>query len=264
MAPKTATPKTLATHPAFEMPEIPLDFMIFVKIALFIFILSSPFYDVASVFSFLNNLVMKIVILILIVICSFLDLQLAIILTIAFFILLMSFNTKPLLQQQHVKPYIVTDITESNKPIQQQLNDQPVFYIPEKEQIKKQTDYIFDDIQREVVTQPEQFMAAPEVQQNIEENIQYEPQYEQENPQNHEEQPIIEEYTPTNDNVMQIMYEFPPVKCSAPRQANDTYMNDGIVNHYLDRKIKPYEEYISRLTNEELLEEASNGAFIKA
>jgi hypothetical protein len=67
-----------------------------------------------------------------------------------------------------------------------------------------------------------------------------------------------------SEHVMQTMYEFPPAQCDTPHEANDSYMNETIMTYYLDEKIKPYEDFISQLTNEELLEAVSNGAYIGA
>jgi hypothetical protein len=71
------------------------------------------------------------------------------------------------------------------------------------------------------------------------------------------------EQGPSEARVMHNMYEFPEVKCKAPVEATDAYMNEGVEQYYLDAKIKPYEDFISQLTNEELLESVSNGAFLQ-
>lgn len=70
--------------------------MLAIKIFVFAFIITSPFYNVGEVFFFLNNVYFKIILLLITVSVSFIDLQLAIIMAIAFFIIVINFNnTKP-------------------------------------------------------------------------------------------------------------------------------------------------------------------------
>lgn len=68
--------------------------------------------------------------------------------------------------------------------------------------------------------------------------------------------------TPSDNMVMQNMYNFPKVECPIPPEANDAFMNDSIMQYYINEKIKPYEEFIAQLTNQELLDSVSNGAYL--
>lgn len=67
---------------------------------------------------------------------------------------------------------------------------------------------------------------------------------------------------PSDEMVMQNMYEFPDARCVAPRETDDATLNDKVITYFLDEKIKPYEEFIAQLTNHELLDSVSNGAYI--
>lgn len=62
-----------------------------IKVLLFLFIIIAPALDFTKV-KFMDNIIIKILILLLIIAACFIDFQLAIILTIAFFILLININ----------------------------------------------------------------------------------------------------------------------------------------------------------------------------
>ena len=68
-----------------------LDFLLISKVILIVFIVASPFINYNYI-GVLNNAPFKIMLLLIIVIVSFLDMQLAILLMVVFFILLVNFN----------------------------------------------------------------------------------------------------------------------------------------------------------------------------
>lgn len=200
------------------------------KITLFAFIITSPFYNLGSALAFLDNVFAKMLILSLIVGASFVDLQLAIILAIAFFILMMSFN------------YRVVASKSTGAPAPPRTKE----VISPHEPIRTTYPSLLDA----GITPAFSGMVIPH------------------NPIDVPTTSIPHvDATPTEDKpsmglVMQNMYEFPPAECQAPREASDSFMNESIMTYYLDEKIKPYEDFIAQLTNEELLESVSNGAYL--
>ena len=177
-----------------------VDAMLVIKLVVFVFIVTSPFYDGAKVFAFAKNDLVKFLLLLVVIGLAFVDLQLAILAAIAFFIILI-----------YTLPTVVT-AKELPRP-------QPMYTAP-------------------------LLAPAPVIQEDPE-----------------EDQPDFIEVI--QRDVPQTMYDFPDARCSVPVEANDAYVNESINNHYLDEKIKPYEQYIAQLTNEEFLESVSNAAYLR-
>ena len=69
----------------------PYNVLTFLKVIVFLYIIISPFFNYSYV-SFLNTLFAKVLLLALIVVASFIDLQLAVLLTLAFLILIINLN----------------------------------------------------------------------------------------------------------------------------------------------------------------------------
>lgn len=65
-----------------------------IKVIIFAFIITSPFYNVGATFSVFDNIFAKVLLLGLVIVASFVDMQLAIIMAIALFIMLMSINNE--------------------------------------------------------------------------------------------------------------------------------------------------------------------------
>jgi hypothetical protein len=168
-----------------------VDAMLAIKLVVFVFIVTSPFYDGAKVFAFAKNDLVKFLLLLIVIGLAFVDLQLAILAAIAFFIILI-----------YTLPTVVT--AKELPPLQ------PMYTAP---------------------------LLAPAS--------------------------IIHQEEEDKPDVPQTMYDFPDARCSVPVEANDAYVNESINNHYLDEKIKPYEQYIAQLTNEEFLESVSNAAYLR-
>lgn len=192
--------------------------IISLKISLFIFIITSPFYNVGSAFSFLNNIFAKIILLGLIIAATFFDLQLAIIMAIAFFILMMNLNNQVI-----SKPTLAPTLSP-HEPI-------------------------FSTYPHDVAQLTPAFSADPvfPFAEDTAQPFQHIP---------------VEESDSKHELVMQNMYEFPPAECNTPKESNDAYMNQSMMGYYLDEKIKPYEDFVSQLTSEELLDSVSNGAYL--
>lgn len=225
------------------------DFVIVVKLALFVFIVTSPFYNVGSVFSFLDNILAKIVILLLIVAASFADMQLALVAAIAFFILMLHFNTSKVSNKQQVP---LVGLAPVDMTFQHAMSDIP--RLGHNLETSPIVDIVYPN-QKGQMTQSQSQARA-----------QMHPGYDLETismpPVPIDALPSVEQGM-SSAKVMHNMYEFPEVKCKAPVEANDAFMNETMVNYYLDPKIKPYEDFISQLTNEDLLDSVSNGAFLQ-
>ena len=204
------------------------------KVALFAFIITSPFYNVGQVFTFMNNIFAKIFLLGLIVAASFVDLQLAIILAIAFFILMLNLNN------EIIKP---TALLRS--PSASSVNPQEPLFSTYPFDVQTLTPAFSAD----TVTSPKTGLEPLPPLQNL-------AAIQQQQKKGADVQELSKEL------VMQNMYEFPAAECETPREATDEYMNQTIMTYYLDEKIKPYEEFITQLTNEELLQSVSNGAYL--
>lgn len=155
--------------------------LMIVKVALFVFILASPFVDFKS-FMFLNNTFVKIFLLVAIVLACFVDFQLALIATIAFMILIIHMNTNILMQ--------------TGKNTVDKFENKP--------------DSLLD----------EQFGTPSKIPDHIDQT-----------------QNIV----CTNN------------------QKND--MNEDLIGHYIDDKIKPYDVFIQMLTSKEQLSKVQ-GALI--
>jgi hypothetical protein len=175
-----------------------VDAMLAIKLVVFVFIVTSPFYDGAKVFAFAKNDLVKFLLLLVVIGLAFVDLQLAILAAIAFFIILI-----------YTLPTVVT--AKELPPLQ------PLYTAP--------------------LLAPASIIHEEEDKADFTEVIQR--------------------------DVPQTMYDFPDARCSVPVEANDAYVNESINNHYLDEKIKPYEQYIAQLTNEEFLESVSNAAYLR-
>lgn len=181
-----------------------VDAMMVIKLIVFVFIVTSPFYDGAKVFAFAKNDLVKFLLLLVVIALAFVDLQLAILAAIAFFIILI-----------YTLPTVVT--AKELPPLQ------PLYTAPAS-------------------------------------IIQQEPEGDSEEDSEEDQPDFIEDI---QRDVPQTMYDFPDTRCSVPVEANDAYVNESINNHYLDEKIKPYEQYIAQLTNEEFLESVSNAAYLR-
>lgn len=181
------------------------------KAIVFLYIILSPFIDHQKYLSHMDNLLAKVVMLILIVSVSFYDFQLAILLTIALFVMIINFN-------------------------KEQINK--IFSVPPKTASIPSTPYV---IAQESIEKP-QLMLSPS------------------------STPIFEPFDlSAAQEVMpyesDIMFKFPDATCNTkPFEADG--MSANLISHYIDPKIKPYEVYISMMTNQEKLDNAQNNMVI--
>lgn len=159
-------------------------FFTVLKVIMITYIIMSPFIQYQYV-SFLDNMIVKVLILVAIIVACFMDFQLAIVMTIAFVIFIINVNTSII---ESVKKNIQSDLYTN-------------FPLPSKE-------------------------------------LQY-----------------IRETLPSQDP----METADNVQCT---NASKTDINNDLVNHYIDPKIKPYEVFISMLSDPGSLDNIQNGSVL--
>lgn len=216
--------------------------LISLKTILFLFILSSPFYNVQDVFYFLDVFPAKIILLVIIIIASFIDLQLAILASIAFFILLLTFANNNITRSR-----VFTNDSD-NKYITKMPLTIPMV-TSDSEFLKKKL--IENNLPPKIENKNPNFMKYIEpttlpTSQSFQCKI---------------KEDIIQDIENLQKPTMQTMYSFPDVDCKTPKEANNDYMNRAQVDYTLDQKIKPYEEFISQMTNLETLDNVCNAAY---
>lgn len=222
------------------------------KTMLFIFIISSPFYNVYDIFFFLDNLPAKVIMLILLICASFIDLQLAIIGAVAYFILLILFN------KRHIEnSSIVSSRNTSINKIKTMFQAPAPFHMN-----MTNKDSLLVMGQCTDVGLPDNVATSTEYKVN--ENGYIPPPHGSSDLQT---APIAKYDKMQTDidtsNVMHTMYEFPDAKCETPKEANTEYMNEARMLYTLDEKVKPYEDFISQLTNLGDLDNMCNAAILQ-
>lgn len=183
------------------------------KAIVFLYIIVSPFIDHQKYLSHMDNLFSKVVLLILIISVSFYDFQLAILLTIALFVMIINFN-------------------------KEQINK--IFNAPVRAASIPSTPYV---ISQETIERP-QLMLSPSSA----------PTFEQFESSQSFDLSGAQDVMPYESDVM---FKFPNATCNTrPFEADG--MSSNLISHYIDPKIKPYEVYISMMTNQEKLDNAQN------
>jgi hypothetical protein len=180
------------------------------KAIVFLYILASPFIDHHKYLSHMDNILAKLVMLILIITVSFYDFQLAILLTIALFVMIINFN------KEQINKILSTPQLSASIP--------PTPYVISQESFDKSS---LRPVEAPKFIEPFDLGAAQEV-------LPYE---------------------------SDIMYTFPDASCNTKPFGEDD-MSNNLISHYIDPKIKPYEVYISMMTNQEKLDNAQNNMVI--
>lgn len=174
------------------------------KVIVFVYIISSPFIDHQKYLSHMDTMLAKIIMLVLIVTVSFYDFQLAILLTIALFVMIINFN------KEQINKIFVAPTVNATIP--------PVPYV-----ISQEDRDILRPLEAPKFIEPFDVQSAQEIHP-----------YESD-----------------------IMYTFPDASCNTKPFGPDA-VSDNLISHYIDPKIKPYEVYISMMTNKDLLNDAQN------
>ena len=196
------------------------------KVLIFLYIIASPFINPKNL-SLLNTIPAKVILLILIVVSAFYDFQLAILLTIAFFVLLINFNRQ---QFSSLMPgsQVQVPMQQAQAPMQAPL---PVTHLSQvsPETIPRK---ILPEITEPTPTDNLLVARTPlaiQMQDNINATI-----------------------APYSGDTA---YEFPDEKCNT-KPFEDTSISNHLINYYIDPKVKPYEVYIRMMTSSENLESA--------
>lgn len=124
-----------------------MDIVLSTKIIIFSYIVISPFISYKYL-SFLNTIAAKISIILLIIGTTFLDIQLAIILTLAFLILVINLNKstiEPYIQKLQSSSERMVPIKTASSPVISEFPDKCDDIVIEKEQINKDMYDIYID-----------------------------------------------------------------------------------------------------------------------
>lgn len=209
---------------AVQKKQIKDMFFLVLKVLIFLYIIASPFINPKNL-SLLNTIPVKVLILILIVVSAFYDFQLAILLTIAFFVLLINFNRQQFSSlfpgaQAPVPIPVPVPVTHL---LQVSPETIPRKILPEITENQTPTDNLL------VARTP----LAIQMQDNINATI-----------------------APYSGETA---YDFPNEKCNT-KPFEDTGINNHLINYYIDPKVKPYEVYIRMLTSSDNLQSAQTNS----
>jgi hypothetical protein len=234
------------------------DVLLFFKLLIFGYIIISPFIN-NSWLKFINYTPIKIIILIIIILLSFIDLQLAILVTIAFLVILINLNKYEIIAMNK-KVKNVEEIKEH------MIRGQSIFPIPSDIlQPPLSTDISQSDISQFKV---ENFQNEQYKYQNVEAgdlvNMQLQVDSHREalksnsfgvndkNPSqvhriNYDDQKV--DSLKNETNIRQIISEFPKPYCYNI-EYDPILISESASNYELDYHTKPYEEYVKNLTPE--------------
>lgn len=185
-----------------------MDPLLIVKLVVLAYILVSPFISHTWLLP-LNSTPVKILFLVVIVAVSFVDLQLAILLMIAFLVIVVNLNKDELVRLQ--KP-----VTQENKIIQEMLPT-----VTKEHMVRGQTIYPQpSDVSQPAVDAQRQNLMIPETFTQS-----------QEKPQ-----------------VAQTMYDFPKPYCKGVGDIDPYQISNNLFLYSTDERTKPYEEYVKLLS----------------
>jgi hypothetical protein len=199
------------------------DLLIFVKILIFGYILASPFISHIYL-TFINYTPIKIIFLIIIVLLSFIDLQLAVLTIIAFLLILVNLNKEDIknMQKKADKEYTTSEELTHNiidsiaKPInkEEMIRGKSILQIPS------------DILEIEKFQNP--FSEMPN--NPIKPNEKYE-----------------QTYRYNYNDETQTISKFPKPYCNIV-EYDPILISQGLSDYSLDYRTKPYEEYIRHLS----------------
>lgn len=210
---------------AVQKKQIKDMFFLVLKVLIFLYIIASPFINPKNL-SLLNTIPVKVLLLVLIVASAFYDFQLAILLTIAFFVLLINFNRQ---QFASLLPGSAP-VPVAMAPVPVPVASAPVTpeTIPRK---------ILPEITEKPTPTDNLLVARTPLAIQMQDNITQ----------------VIAPYSG------ETAYEFPNEKCNT-KPFEDTSISNHLINYYIDPKVKPYEVYIRMLTSSENLESAQTNS----
>ncbi len=246
-----------------------MDTLLVVKIMILVYIVLSPFISYTYM-RFFNYTAVKIAILILIILVSFVDLQLAVLLMIAFLILLVNLNKENIFKvkqestQESLLPQVLSDIktlpeklyTQSIQPkITLVTSEMGLPPIPKETMIRGNSLY---PIPSDIIEVPPNSYTNPPgtmerfVDMELDPNLDFRMKRAQLADQLNEQ--IREQtYNPVH---AQTMYEFPKPYCKGVENIDPYIISNNLFLYSTDERTKPYEEYVKILSPECALKDA--------
>lgn len=219
---------------AVQKKQIKDMFFLVLKVLIFLYIIASPFINPKNL-SLLNTIPVKVIILILVVVSAFYDFQLAILLTIAFFVLLINFNRQ---QFSSLFPgsQAPVPVALAPAPVPTPIASSPV---TDLSQVSPETipRKILPEITENPTPTDNLLVARTPLAIQMQDNI----------------NATIAPYSG------ETAYDFPNEKCNT-KPFEDTGINNHLINYYIDPKVKPYEVYIRMMTSSENLQSAQTNS----
>ena len=222
------------------------DVLLFFKIFIFAYIVISPFIN-NSWLKFINYTPIKIILLIIIVLLSFIDLQLAVLSMIAFLIILVNLNKEDIISMnkkatqevktsQELTQHIITSM---EKPInkEQMIRGQSIF--PMNSDILEVT-----NLGSTTGVAKLDNTVGIEKFQNENSNQEYQQQGYRRNYDDSDANELRDE-----TNVRQTISNFPKPYCNII-EYDPVLISEGLSDYSLDYHTKPFEEYVKHLTPE--------------
>lgn len=210
--------------------EFKIDNILIVKIALLLYIVSSPLWN-HSYISFANHLIVKIALLGVIIGVAFIDIQLAIICMIAFLVMIVNLNKAQL-----------KDLSNKASVLQESMSSAKSFEFPSLTST-------FEDSQStprigDTMSSSELLPITPPL------SSAHAMPHEMPHEMSHDKQVNEEQHVP--NSIPQVMTDFPQPYCGDTK-IRPMEISNNINAYFLDEKTKPYEEFIKALSPEESL-----------
>lgn len=195
------------------------------KIILLAYIIVSPFFNYKYV-AFMDQTVIKILILVAIVLISFIDIELAILSMIAFLLLLINIYCMEMVEAtqklQKNKEEVSSDSSDNSSIDKQTSEDMPILLLPAPTLVNSYLPIVVENLTSQEL---------------------------QDNPGNPGNASI-----PSGGN--SIMSSFPEPYCVDDKY--DSVMSNRLYEHNIDSKIKPYEAFVKQLSPDESLDLIQN------
>lgn len=241
-----------------------MDTILILKIILLVYIVLSPFISYKYM-RFINAAFVKIAILLLIILVSFVDLQLAILLMISFLVLLVNLNKESVFKvktstsEEKLLPQVLSDIKTlpekiyvHSQVLQPKISQDSVIVpqLLQKENFPRANSLF--PLPSDIMEVPEKTIGNPtgtlerfidmKLEPTLDTRMQRAKLADQVNEQIHEQT-----YNPMN---VQTMYEFPTPYCKGVENIDPYVISNNLFLYSTDERTKPYEEYVKILSPE--------------
>lgn len=264
-----------------------MDTLLIIKILILVYIVLSPFINYKHM-RFMNSTFIKISILILIILVSFVDLQLAILLMVAFLVFLVNLNKDSVFKvkssvssEQNLLPQVLSDIktlpeklytqtlessrsfTDTMQNTMQTAKDtilvpQDNILVPQKENMVRGNSLF--PLPSDIIEAPEKILGDTtgvlerfvdmELEPTLDSRMRRSKLESQVNEQIHEQT-----YNPLN---VQTMSDFPTPYCKGVENIDPYVISNNLFLYSTDERTKPYEEYVKILSPECALKNQTN------